>query len=596
MKVKIDEKYKWDFSDYFSSEKEWETCLKDYKKKIEEMSQFVGKLNDMSTILLCFKRMEELSVMSESLATYAFCLRDLDVTNAHQAGLVNKIESALTYHAEQTSFIEPEISSLDNEFLQKLASDYAFSPYKRLLSEIIREKEHILPEAQERLLSGISSFSEDFANNHSNFENGDLKFNRVKSKSGVLRKMDLQTAAIFLKGSDRPLRENTFKELQGAYGRFNTFLSSNYLAEVKKNVFFTKVRHFNSSLEKAFFYENVPSIIYKKLISNVEDHLALDYEFFELKRQIMGLDKMLISDVYYNPFKIKREYTFEQAMDKVCKALEILGDDYVKYIRFMQNTRKIDAFPSAGKRSGAYETMAPTKSPRVLTNFMGKYTDISTLAHELGHAMHSYYSDKAQSPTDSQYTIFLAEIASTVNEILLNQFDIAHIKNRRERLYLICEFLFEFHSTVFRQTMFSRFEGLIHEKVEKDEEVNSEVLNSSYLELVKKYFGEGVEVFDEAKYEWSRIPHFYTPFYVYKYATGMICAINIVQGLKKGTISVEDYKAFLSAGCSIAPCDALKLVKIDLTKDKPYRIAFDYIRSLLKTFKESLPKYKCVMF
>lgn len=584
----IDEKYTWDFSDYFKSDKEWEKSLKEYKSKIMDMAHFSGQLNDRNTIFLCFKKLEELTVMADSLAVYASCLRDLDVTNSNRVSMINKIENAITLHAEQTAFIEPEISALEDSFISKLIEDDRFLPYKRLLEEILREKPHLLSKDQEKLISGIMLFGDDFSTNHSNFDNGDLKFNKVKTKNGTNKELNHHLASLYLKSPDRVLRENTFKEMQGAYGRYNNFLTSNYLAHVKKDTYFSKIRNFNSSLDKALFYENVPSVVYQKLISNVENNLDVDQEYFNLKKKMLVLDKFAISDVYYNPIKLTKKYNFEEAMDKVCDALKLLGNDYVEYIRFMQNNRRIDVFPLPNKRSGAYETMAPTKSPRVLTNFVGTFSDVSTLAHELGHAMHSYYSDKYQTPTNSQYTIFLAEIASTVNETILSQYMIENTKSSKEKLYYVCEYLSEFHATVFRQTMFANFESMIHKKVEKGEDVSTEILNNTYLSLAKKYFGKNVEVFEETKYEWSRIPHFFTSFYVYKYATGIISAINIVEGLKSGKITVEDYKSFLSAGSSKSPCEILKMVKIDLSTEEPYEVAFNYIKSLLKIFKENI--------
>lgn len=406
--------------------------------------------------------------------------------------------------------------------------------------------------------------------------------------------MSNSLAMTYLQSPDGVLRENAYKELQQAHGRFNNFLTSNYLGSVRKDAFYAKARKFNSSLEGALFYEEVGQNVYDNLIKNVEENLNLNQKYFEIKKNLFGLKQFKLSDLFYFPLKLKTKYSFDLSFEIVCSALAILGEDYVDYIKFMAENRMIDVFPTENKTSGAYETMATKKTPRVLLNFMGTFNDISTLAHELGHAMHSVYSNKHQSPVNSGYTIFLAEIASTVNEILLNDYMLKNAKNNVEKMYFINQFLSECYSTIFRQTMFANFEEKIHSKVEKNDDLSTEILNSIYLELVKKYFGKKVKIFEEVKYEWSRIPHFYNEFYVYKYATGFISAINIVKNITSGKISVDDYKKFLSSGCTDAPTELLKIVKVNFDTEEPFKTAFEYIEGKLKLFNslEKEKKYK----
>ncbi len=578
----IEEKYKWDFSDYFENDEKWEESFKEYSNKILLIKNFNGKLKDKKSVLKCFKFLEELDFFAEPLYIYANCLKDTDVSNATYQQLLNKIENKLTEQSVASSFIIPQLSHLPQKLLLKLSQDKDFKNYSKLLKDIIREKEHTLSEECEKIMSSVSSFSRDFDSNFSNFENGDLKFNNVKNKAGKSLPMSQSLYNVYLRQDDETLRENAYIELHSTFGKFNNFLTSNYLGSVKKDAFYAKNRKFNSSLQSALFYEEVSSDVYNMLVKMVEDNLALEHKYFALKQKMLKLKNFKLSDVYYNKLKSNIKYTYEEAFNIVCSALNILGEDYINEITNMNNTRKIDVFPNENKYNGAYKTGAYGKPPVVLTNFNGNFDDISTLAHELGHAMHSVYSNNAQSLYNSNYPIFLAEIASTVNETILNNYMLENTTNNNEKMFYLNEFISRFHATVYRQTMFASFEDKVHKLVEDNEPVSSEVLNNIYLGLVKKYFGKKTKILDCVKYEWSRIPHFYTAFYVYKYATGLISAINIVENLRTGIISVDDYKKFLSSGCTLDPISALKLVKVDLSTEEPFVKAFNVLQKYLK--------------
>ena len=577
----IDNRYKWDFSDYFKNDEEWESGYKEILPIINSIKEYNGKLNTKESILNCFKLLERLSIQLEALYIYANCKRDEDVSNTKYQAMLNKILSILTEYDVACSFIEPQLSKLEDKFLKKLLEDNDFKDYKKFLHDVIREKPHILSESCEEILSLVSSYKDAFSQIHSNFESGDLKFNKVKNSKGKLLPMNHKLADIYLRDKDEVLRENAYKELHGAGKRYNNFLSANYLGSVKKDVFFARVRHFDSTLSSALFYEEVDKIVYENLLENVEKNLFLNQKFFEIKRKLLGLKKFKLSDIYFNPFVSHKKYTFDSAINIVCDALSILGKDYTDYIRYMAENRMIDIYPNEGKVNGAYETMATKKTPRVLINFMGTAYDVSTLAHELGHAMHSVLSDKNQSTFNANYTIFLAEIASTVNETILNNYMLNATKNKNEKIFFLNEFLSTFYATVFRQTMFADFEDKIHKKVENNEDVSAKILNDTYFELVKKFFGKKVKIFEEVKYEWNGIPHFYTAYYVYKYATGLISAINIVENLRTGKITIDDYIKFLSSGCIDTPLNLLKIVGVDLTTIEPFNIAFKYLSERL---------------
>lgn len=584
----IAEKYKWNFESYYKSDDDWQKAYNSYSSNISQIKKYDGFLHDKKKLLDCFRDMENLNLELEALYIYAHCNSDVDIANTKYQAMYNKIREKATEQSVITSFIQPQLSRLDNKYLENLLQDKDFDDFSSYIKDILREKEHTLNENEEELLSKISSFSSNFSQIHSSFENADLKFKDILDKNGKKHKMNQSQASIYLRSEDYVLRENAYKELQGAYARYNNFLTVNYLGSVKKDVFYAKSRKFSSALEGALFYEQIEPELYQNLIKNVEENLSLNHKYFQLKKKLINIKTIKLSDIYYNPIKLNLKFTYEKAFNYVCDALKILGKDYVDFLTNMFEKRMIDVFPNENKRGGAYQTMATKKNPLVLTNFVGNYNDVSTLAHELGHAMHSVYSDRAQSPANSQYTIFLAEIASTVNEILLNDYFLSSAKTKKEKIFYLNEFLFDFYATVFRQTMFANFEFIIHSKVEKNEELSSKILNETYLNLVKKYFGSKVKILKEVQYEWSRIPHFYTSFYVYKYATGIISAINIVENLKSNKITVEDYKKFLSSGCTDTPTNLLKIVKVNYDSEEPFKVAFKYVENKIKEFEKNI--------
>lgn len=586
----IDVKYKWNFADYYTNDEEWQKAYKKIETQIAKLKSFNNKLISEENILKFLKLDEKCSIELESLYIYANCKRDVDVSNNIAQAMVNKVDNLVTQYAVAVSFAMPQLSQLDMAFLTNLLNNDKFADYSKTLRGLIRKKPHIIDESSEKLLSMMTNFSDDFSQNHTNFLDGDLKYKKVKDSKGELHSMTNSMASIYLNSPDRVLRLNAYKELKGALGRYNNFLTSNYLGEVKKEVFFARARKYSSSLEGALYSDEIPVSVYHNVILNVEKNLSLEHRYFDIKKRYLKLKDFSLADVYYNPTKVERKYSYDEGVDIVCKALGLLGEDYVAHIKHIIQNNMIDVYPSENKVYGGYQTMATKKTPRILLNYTDEYEDVSTLAHELGHAMHSVYSDKYQSATNSKYPIFLAEIASTVNELLLNDYMIAHSKTVEEKLVYVSEALSNFHSTIFRQTMFADFELKIYNKVEQNEELSSAVLNETYLNLVKKYFGENVDVLQEVQYEWSGIPHFYNNFYVYQYATGKISAINIVENLKKGKISVQDYKNFLSAGGTEAPIELLKTIQVDLNSEKPFEVAFDYLKTKLNEYEELTTK------
>ena len=579
-------KYTWEFDDYFANEQEFEKMFSEAVKDTKLLKNYEGKLGDKKDFLALLKLLEKTYYEIDKMFVYAYCKSDMNVTNSQNQERVARVQKLATDHSVVTSYIAPELTSMDEQYLLDVYKDKDFSDFSSLIRDVLKNKPHTLSKDCEALLSSVGLFSSDFQKNMSSFSNGDLKYRDVLDKNGKSRKLTDALASSYLRSSDAILRKNTYKEELLAYGRFNNFLSSNYIASVKKDVFFAKARRFNSALECACYMEEVDPKVYDNLIKNVERFLPLNQAYFKAKKKALSIKDFSLCDIRFNPFSSSKKYTFEEALSMVSEALSLYGEEYTDYIQKMASNGMIDVYERKGKVSGGYENMAPKCTPRILLNFAGTSSDVSTLAHELGHAMHSIYSDKNQSIMNSSYTIFLGEIASTVNETIFNNFMFDRSNSNKEKIYYLSEFLSNFNATVFRQTMFATFEQIIHKKVEKNEPVSAQVLNETYFSLVKKYFGNSVKILNEVKYEWSFILHFYTPFYVYKYATGLVSAINIVENLRLGKISVEDYKKFLSSGCIDDPITLLKIVKVDLTTDEPFLVAFKYFENKLDMFEK----------
>ncbi len=587
--MKKNDTYTWSFEDYFVDENAFEKTFLEAQKDVKKFDNFEGKLGDKETLLKLLKLLEKTYCDIDKLYVYAHCKSDMNVTDSKNQERVARVQKLATDHSVETSYIAPELTNMSDKYLKDIYADRKFFAFSSLIRDVIRNKPHTLSKECEMLLSSVGEFSGDFQKNMSNFGNGDLKYKDVFDKNGKRKKLTQALISSYLRSPDETLRLNTYKERMLAYGRYNNFLSSNYIASVKKDVFFARARRFDSALLGSCYMEEVDPKVYDKLVKNVERFLPLNQKYFKTKKKALGIKNFSLSDIYFNPFSSSKKYTFEEALEFVTQALSIFGKDYTDYIKKMAREGMIDVYERKGKVGGGYETMASKCTPRILLNFTGTASDVSTLAHELGHAMHSVYSDTHQSVINSSYTIFLAEIASTVNETILNDFMFEKSKSNKEKIFYLSEFLSNFNATVFRQTMFATFEQIIHNMVEHDEPVSTQVLNETYFSLVKKYFGNSLKILKEVQYEWSIIPHFYTPFYVYKYATGLISAINIVENLRTGKTSVADYKKFLSSGCIDDPITLLKIVKVDLTTDESFEIAFKYFEEKLKLF-ENLSK------
>lgn len=581
----IEEKFKWDLSGYFKNDDEFKKEFDDLKSQVHFLDEYKGKLNNEKTILECLRKSEAFDQRLEVLYVYATLKTREDAANSFYQERATQVGSLLSQISTQTSFVSVEIKKNPNSLLEKLQKE---SEFKNYFKSILRNKKHILSEKEEKILSMSGDMAGGFSDNFDLFDDADLKFPSVKDSNGKMHKLNHSSYMALMQSEDRTLRKNTLKKFNGQYGKFNNFLASNYISNIKADVFYAKASKYKNCLDKSIYLEEASRKVYDTLIDSINNNLSVFYEYFDVKRESQGLSEFALYDQYVKEKSIKKKYTFDEAIEIIKKATAPLGSFYTALIDRAVKERWIDIYPNENKDSGAFSWGAYGKNPVLLTNFIGDSNSVFTLAHELGHSMHSYFSNSNLNPDQAPYTIFVAEVASTVNEMLLLKYFLENSKNNDEKIYYYDYFLSEFKSTVFRQTMFSEFEQFAHETFEKGNPISAQILNEKYYQLNKKYFGKNVKFIPEIKYEWSRIPHFYNSFYVYKYAIGMISAVYLVEKIIPQT--PERYISFLKSGSTKPPIELLFDAGVDLNKKETFNHAFDCVEKMLQNWKNLLKK------
>lgn len=582
----INDNFKWDLSPLCSSDEDFYKGLEKVNGYIKKFKNFENKLNNKETILKFFKLDEEFDDLIEPLYMYVHLKHDEILSDRKRNEMSEKISHILSELSVETSFVTTELHELPDEIIDDILQDKRFKDYDRMFENIKKEKIHMLSKEEEKLLAGMN-FLGGFSSNMRNLSDVDITFEKVKDSKGKDLELNHSNYSVYLRSKDRELRKNTMTVLNGTYGKFINTLANNYINEVKQNCYFAKVRKYKSALDEALQDEEVSKKVYDTLIQSVNKNLDVLFDYFKLKKKILGLDNFYIYDSMAEIDKNKgKKYSYDQAIEIIMEAVAPLGSEYVNLIKQAKDNRWIDVYPNKDKRSGAYESGIYGYHPYVLTNFEGDLDSVFTLAHELGHAMHTHFSNNNQPRTKASYTIFLAEIASTTNEILLINYFLKRSNSKNEKLYLLNKLFDEVKGTIFRQTMFAEFEEHVHSSYEKAEALTKDGLCEYYYNLNKKYFGS-VKLIKEIQYEWARIPHFFTAFYVYKYATGMICAITFVNKiLEKGEEAVRDYYKFLTAGASDTPINILKKANCNLEDEKTFDECFAYLKNLIKEWKK----------
>ncbi len=586
----IESKYKWKVEDIYDSTDKWEADFKLVKSMSEEIKKFYGVLGQSSKNLLnCLKKSDELTSLCDKIFVYARMKRDENNSNSTYQALTDRAMALMTDVYASISFIVPEIITIPEDKVKSFFSENKdLSLYKQFIDEIERQKKHILTQQEEQILAMSAEVAHAPHDIFTMFNNADIKFPSIKDKNGEEVEVTKGRYIKFLEGKDRRVRKDAFEAMYGSYEKMKNTLGSTLTSNVKKNKFYATVRKYNSCLEASLDSDNISTDVYNNLIKTINDNLHLLHRYMKLRKKALKLDEIHMYDLYTPIVDMPEKHIeYEDALDMVEKGLNPLGPEYLNYLKQGFDSSWIDVFENEGKTSGAYSWGAYDTHPYVLLNYQGTINDVFTIAHEMGHALHSFYTNKTQPYIYSEYKIFVAEVASTVNESLLMQYLLKNTTDKKERAYLLNHYLEEFRGTVFRQVMFAEFEKIIHEKTDHGEAITTEDYCTIYRGLNEKYYGKEAVIDSQIDMEWSRIPHFYTSFYVYKYATGFSAATSLsTRILKEGRSAVDRYINFLKSGGSDYPLELLKKAGVDLTTPKPIEDGLRVFEEILSELEE----------
>lgn len=583
----------WRLEDIFANDEVWEKEFNEVKSLLPGVQEYQGKLGESADQLYnALQLQDKLLERLGRLYTYAHMRYDQDTTNSFYQGFDDRIKNLYSQAGSALAFIVPEILAVDEQKIKGfLAEKEELKLYEHALEEINLQRPHVLSAEQEALLAEASEVMSSPSNTFGMLNNADLEFPSIKDENGEEVEITHGRYIRFLESEDRRVREDAFKAVYKTYGSFKNTFASTLSGNIKKDNFNARVRKYDSARHAALSANNIPESVYENLVNTVNDNLHLLHRYVKLRRKVLGLEKLHMYDLFTPLVKnVKMEIPYSEAKDYVLKGLAPLGEEYNNVLKEGFENRWVDVHENKGKRSGAYSSGTYGTNPYILMNWQDNVNNLFTLAHEFGHSVHSYYTRKTQPYPYGNYSIFVAEVASTCNEALLNDYMLKTIDDEQKRLYLLNHYLEGFRGTVFRQTMFAEFEHMIHMKAQNNEALTADSLTKDYYELNKKYFGdEDIEIDEEIGLEWSRIPHFYYNYYVYQYATGFSAATALSkQILEEGQPAVERYLDFLKAGSSDYPIEVLKKAGVDMTSSKP-------IEEALKVFEEKLNEMEAML-
>ena len=584
------ENLKWNVQDLYKTEEDYEKDYQFVKEHLKDYGKYQGHLLDNGNILyeaLSFDN--HLSKILERIYVYAHINNDSDTTEVKYQAMYGKAYKLYEEYQEACSFLVPEILKGDRALIEEyVKKNSKLKEYERVLTDIFRVKEHVLSDKEEKILSSLSTTFSIPDQVYSYLTDADMKFGTIKNKDGKKVELNEKTYHEFIESNDRSERKQAFTKLLTTYGNFKNTYANLLASEVNNNNKIAQIRGYKSAREASLYQNEIPEEIYDFLIDTVKKNVAPLSKFWKIKSKGLGFNKLHIYDANTAMSRgITKKYSEKEAEELLYQALNVLGDNYINDLKQAFQQRWIDFCPNDGKRNGAYCTACYSVHPYVLLSYNGTLENVSTLAHELGHAMHYYYAIQNQSYQDYGYSIFVAEVASQVNQILLSKYLISKTDNVEEKIYLIDDLIRDFKATIYRQTMFADFEKTIHEAQQKGEVLTHEYLCSTYYKLNQEYMGENIVIDELIQYEWERIPHFYMNFYVYQYATAYAAAIKIAMDIfnhKDG--AKEKYLEFLKLGCTKTPVDSLKVAGVDMTQKETLNDAFAYFDDLVNELKE----------
>ena len=585
----IDDKYKWNMKDVYADEDLWSKDIEKAKELFRRLKEFRGIIcRDADSFAECMKLMSEIELLTEKVYFYANQKYHEDLGGSRYQNMAWESTELLTRFYTASSFVEPELLAADEALIRNYLKREDLQKFTQYFNNLFRQKEHILSDEAEEILAAAQKISQSPSDIFQVLNNADLKFPEIKDENGEMVRITHSRFGIFLESRDRSVREAAFKQMYAVYGQFRNTIAAIFLASVKKDNFFAEMRKYDSSRQMYLEDGNIPEQVYDNLIETVQEHLPLLHRYVELRKRVLGLEEVHLYDLYVPLVKeVDFNVPFEKAKEMVLEGLKPMGEEYGALLKKGFGEGWLDVYENEGKRSGAYSWSVYGVHPYVLLNYQPNLNNVFTIAHEMGHALHSYYSNENQTYTNSGYKIFVAEVASTCNESLLIHHLLGHTDSKEEKAYLLNHFLEQFRTTLFRQTMFAEFEKITHEMVDSGKTLNQEMLCEIYFELNRKYFGDKIVIDKEIEMEWARIPHFYTAFYVYQYATGFSAAIALSKRiLELGEPAVEDYKKFLKGGCSDYPIELLKTAGVDMGSREPVKAAMKVFEELLEELEK----------
>ena len=592
----VDNKYKWDLSLIYSGLDEFNDDYIEVENKLKKLSSYENTmLNSAKDLYTTTTEILKNSRTIEKLYVYAHLMYNEDITKSSSIELLNKIENLNIKFSQTVSYYDSKLLSLDYDVIEKMYEEYPkLKEYETYFNKSFRYKKYMLSEIEEKLLAKMQKAIADNETIFSNLTDSDIDFGYITDENGNKVELTNTNFSLFIKSKDRRVRQDAFKTLYGAYKRYKTTLSNCLEKEIKTIATLEKIRGYQSSLDAAMYSNELPIKVFDSLVESVNNGLEPLYKYFRLKKEILNIKDFHIYDTYANLIeKYDKKYSYEDAQKIIKDVLKVFGSEYSSYVDKAFSEHWIDAMPNKGKTSGAFSGGGYDTNPYILTNFQEEFNDVSTLIHEIGHSIHSYYSRNNNPYVYSQYSIVVAEVASTVNELLLARYIIDNSKDIEERLYVMDRLMSLFKSTIYRQTMYEEFERFLYEKVEKEESLTSDIMCDEFYKLNQKYFGDDVIIDDEIKYEWERMPLLYYNFYMYKYATGLSAACYIVNSILLGKKdAVKNYIEFLKQGGKIAPNEQLKITGVDLTKKEICDNAIKMFSDLVDEFERTYNEYK----
>lgn len=568
----VKQENKWKLEDMFPSDTAWEEEYKQVQQYIQEIGSYQGKLAESPAVLAdCMQTYEKLGLAMERVYVYARMRRDEDNTNTKYQGMTDRAGSLSVGVSSATSFLVPEILAMPEEKLESYIADPSLATYNFYLKEIKRQKAHVLSAVEEQIIAQAGELAQAPQTIFGMINNADMVFPSITDENGHDVQITHGRYIQLMESPDRRVRQEAFKAMYDTYGKQKNTIAATLNASVKKDAFYARIRKYPSALAASLDSDNISTDVYTNLIQAVRDNLPAMHRYVSLRKKLLGVDELHMYDLYVPMVKeVKMDIPYAEAVRLVKEGLKPLGDDYARVLDEAFTSGWVDVYENEGKTSGAYSWGAYGTHPYVLMNYQNNVNNLFTLAHEMGHALHSYYSDKTQPYMDAQYKIFVAEVASTLNESLLMDYMLKNTEDPRQKMYLLNHYLEQFRGTVYRQTMFAEFEKLTHEKVEAGEPLTPETLCSMYYDLNKDYYGPDMVIDEDIKMEWARIPHFYNEFYVYQYATGFSAATALSQQiLTEGTPAVERYLNFLSSGGFDYPLELLRKAGVDMESPEP---------------------------